>query len=116
MDNSFTYITIHQGFALIAGIEDCKRNPHFDDNIAENFVKEVKKQSVKITVNSLNSKTNLLQKLKRNGNKIKILTSELTHVIALTGINVLDEEIMKQHMTKLNEVEPITQNNKQKTR
>lgn len=116
MSDDFVYLTIHQGFALASGIEECKKNPYFKDAIAETFVEEVLKRSTEITVNTLAGGTNILQKIKKNGTKIKISRSKFEYVTRLTGIDVFDEETMNEHMSKLNEVEPIIQNNQSRSR
>lgn len=105
MKNDVVYLTIHQGFALVAKIKELKDNPYFKDQIAESFIEEVYKKATEITVNSLYFRTNLLQKIKKNGDKIEFSRSKFEYITRLTGINVFDEEFMNKYISKLKEVE-----------
>lgn len=116
MKNDFVYLTIHQGFALVAGIEELKKNPYFKDPISESFIQDVFKKSTEITVNSLNYRTNLIQKCKKNGNKIEVSRSKFEYIKRLTGIDVFDEDFINEYMSKLNENKSISDGNKPKTR
>ena len=116
MKNDFVYLTIHQGFALTSEIEELKKNPYFRDALAEDFLKEVSEQAINITVNSLDIRTNLLQKFNKNGNKIKISKSKFEYVTRLTGIDVFNEQFMNKHISELNEVEPILGESKPKSK
>ncbi len=116
MKGEFIYLTIHQGFALVEQIEELKKNPYFKDPIAENFMKDVYTQSVNITVKGLNHGSNVLQKLQRNGDKIKIPESRFAYITRLTGIDVFDEEVMAQFMDKVNEVGSTIQDNLRRSR
>lgn len=116
MEDKFVYITINQGYALAAGIEKLKENQYFNDGIAEQFIEELNEQAIEITVDSLNIKTNLLQKLKRNGDKVKVSKSKLAYIMRLTGVDIFDEETMRQHMAKVSEVEFMIQESKSKLR
>ena len=116
MNNNFVYLTIEQGFALISQIEELKKNPYFKSDIADDFANEVKERAIEITVNTLNAKTNLLQKLSKNGDKIKISKSKFEFVTRLTGIDVFDEETMKQHKEKVNAAGDIFEIEQEQTR
>lgn len=106
MDNDFVYLSSHQGFALVDKISELKENPYFRDELAESFIKEVYTRATEITVNSLNTGTNILSKLRKNGNKIKISKSKFEYITRLTGIDVFDEETINQFISKVNKANP----------
>lgn len=116
MKDKQIYITIHQGFVLVSQIEELKKNPYFRDPIAESFTKDVYDQATNITVNSINLSSNILQKLQRNGDKIKIPESKFAYITRLTGIDVFDEEVMAQFPEKVNEIDSSIQNNNPRLR
>lgn len=101
MKEYFTYLTIEQGYALLFKIEELKEISYFEDGIVENFEQEVYKQSAKITINKLNIRSNLLQKLQKNGEKLKVPTSRFEYVARLTEINVFDKDTVKEYTKKL---------------
>lgn len=111
MKDKYIYLTIYQGFALVAKIEELKKNPYFRDLIAERFRQDVYTQSANITVNSLSHVSNILQKLQRNGDKIKIPESRFQYITRLTGTDVFNERVMAQFMDKVNETSSTIQDN-----
>ena len=116
MKNDFVYLTIHQAFVLTSRIKELKKNPYFNDPISESFVKEVYKKSAEITANNLCIGTNLLQRIKKNGDKIEVSKSKFEYITRLTKIDVFDEEFMNKYLSRLNETETILDSSKPKLR
>ena len=63
MKDYFTYLTREQGFALLYEIEELKQISYFEDGIVESFEQDVYNQMASITLNTLNTIPNILQKL-----------------------------------------------------